>query len=375
MECKFIKHGIALSYDQIVKPCCAWKISSDWRKNNHYQSVNLSNWHQSSSLQAEDQILSQNHWPAACEKCQKIEDQNRQDSMRGNAYQAYADYKQDDITLELRPGNTCNFACQTCWPEASSRVAQYYNQAGMIDIKNLDSQRMYNFDFLLPIADRIRDVVLLGGEPFYDKSCKNFLEWAKDNLKSNIMLFTNGSTVDHEWLKNYPGKITVIFSIDSIGRSAEYVRFGTVWSDVLANYKLARSYGHIQVRVNITCSIYNYVYIEDLIDFLCQDWPDVVTFGAPQNLHFLEAVVPTPNRQEIILSLKRAAICLEQTNIEYGQKNNAVNAIRSIIHAMENTPWDRENHKILCDFIHKMDQVKNINLLDHCPETYNVLQQ
>ena len=28
----------------------------------------------------------------------------------------------DDITLEIRPGNTCNFACQTCWPEASSRV-------------------------------------------------------------------------------------------------------------------------------------------------------------------------------------------------------------------------------------------------------------
>ena len=375
MECKFLKHGIALSYDQIVKPCCAWKISDEWRDNNHYQTVDLANWHRSPQVQAQQQTLKNNQWPKACIDCEKVEVRDRQDSMRGNGNQAYAEYDDRDITLEIRPGSTCNFACQTCWPEASSRVAQYYNQAGLIDIKNLDSRRLDNFEFLLPIAHRIRNVVLLGGEPFYDKSCLKFLRWAQENLKSHIMMFTNGSTVDHDWLKIYPGKLTVIFSLDAVGRPAEYVRVGTIWDKVLENYKLVRSYKNIEVRVNITCSIYNYVYIEELIGFLCEDWPDIVTFGSPRNRHFLESVVPVPNRQELIESLQRSMICLEQTDIDSDQKINAVNAIHSIVQTLNSTQWDQDNHKKLCNFILQMDRVKNINLQDYCPETHDILQQ
>ena len=375
MECKFIKHGIALSYDQIVKPCCAWETSDFWRQHNHYQKIDFAGWHQSPQVLSVRETLESGQWPTACSRCERIEAQSRQDSIRGNGNQAYADYKNDDITLEIRPGSTCNFACQTCWPEASSRVAQYYSQAGLIDVTSLNSQRLDNFEFLLPIAHRIKDVVLLGGEPFYDKSCLRFLEWAQKNLMSHIMMFTNGSTVDHDWLKNYPGKMTVIFSIDAVGSPAEYVRFGSVWSDILENYKLVRGYKNIEVRVNITCSIYNYAYMEKLIEFLCQDWPDVVTFGAPHNVHFLESVIPTSNRPELMASLQRSIMCLEKTDIESGQKSNAINAVKSIINNLENIAWDQSNYKKLCDFILKMDHLKNISLHEYCPETHNILQQ
>ena len=138
MECKFIKHGIALSYDQIIKPCCDWQISDAWRETNNYQTVELINWHQSPQVLEQRRMLDDGQWPKACIKCEKMEAQSRSDSMRGNGNQAYSHYKNDDITLEIRPGSTCNFACQTCWPAASSRVAQYYNQAGLINIENLN---------------------------------------------------------------------------------------------------------------------------------------------------------------------------------------------------------------------------------------------
>lgn len=374
MECKFIKHGIALSYDQIVKPCCAWETSDTWRQENHYQQINFAEWHQSAQVTAVRDALANDQWPRDCSRCERIEAQGRADSMRGNGNHAYADYQEGDITLEIRPGNTCNFACQTCWPEASSRVAQYHSQVGLIDIKNLDSQRMDNFDFLLPIADRIRDVVLLGGEPFYDKNCLRFLSWAQQNLRSHVMLFTNGSVIDQDFLQNYPGRLTVIFSLDAVGDPAEYIRYGTVWPEVLKNYQAVRSMSHIETRVNITCSVYNYRHLEPLIDMLCADWPPVVTFGVPHQPYLTEQSIPVSMRSDITQSLQRVVDRLNSTAIPQDQKSNAVNAVNSIISNLNSTPFDQSSNLHLRDFIAKMDQVKNVRAGDYC-EFLGRLQQ
>ena len=375
MECKFIQHGIALSYDQIVKPCCMWEISPEWRKLNQLATTNLVTWHKSPQMLKQKQLLDNNQWPTACNLCEQIEQQGRADSMRGNGNHSYADYQDDDITLEIRPGNTCNFACQTCWPEASSRVAQYHSQAGLIDIKNLDSRRMDDFEFLLPVANRIKNVVLLGGEPFYDKACLKFLAWAKDNLTANIMMFTNGSVIDLNFLKSYPGKITIIFSIDAVGRAAEYVRYGIVWDEFLANYLKVRSLPNVEVRVNITLSVYNYNLVEDVISMLCESWPSVVTFGTPRLEYLCESSIPTGLRQGAIDSLERAVKLVELTEIESGQKSNAVNALTSIINNLQQIPYSFINHQKLLDFILKMDRVKGVNAGDYSEFLGQLIQQ
>jgi hypothetical protein len=281
--------------------------------------------------------------------------------MRGNGNHSYANYQDDDITLEIRPGNTCNFACQTCWPEASSRVAQYYNQAGLIDIKNLNSQRMDDFEFLLPIANRIQNVVLLGGEPFYDKACLRFLSWAQANLHADLMMFTNGSAVDLDFLKSYPGKITLIFSIDAVGQAAEYVRYGIVWEEFLANYLSVRVLPNVEVRVNVTLSVYNYSLAEDVMAMLCESWPDVVTFGVPFQPYFKEAAVPLKLRPSVIESLTRAVQRVMNTKIETGQQMNAANALKSIINNLSDTEFDTDLHSQLIEFINTMDRVKGTN--------------
>jgi hypothetical protein len=233
---------------------------------------------------------------------------------------------------------------------------------------------MDNFDFLLPIADRIRDVVLLGGEPFYDKSCLRFLSWAQQNLKSNIMLFTNGSVIDQDFLQKYPGRLTVIFSLDAVGSSVEYIRYGTVWADVLKNYLAVRSMSHIETRVNITCSVYNYLHLEPLIDLLCTDWPPVVTFGIPYELYLTEQSIPVSMRQDIKQSLQRVVDRLNSTDIPQDQKSNAVNAVNSIIANLDSVEFDAASKQYLVDFIAKMDRVKNVQASDYC-EFLGRLQQ
>jgi MoaA/NifB/PqqE/SkfB family radical SAM enzyme len=374
MECKFIKHGIALSYDQIVKPCCLWKIDSDWSSQNHINQTNLATWHQSAQVLHLAEQLEQNHWPAPCNSCEKTEKQNRDDSMRGNSNRAYVNYKNDDITLEIRPGSVCNFACQTCWPAASSRVAEFHSRAELIDIKSVDSNSFDNFDFLLPIADRIRDVVLLGGEPFYDKSCLKFLKWANTNLTSNITMFTNGSKIDFDFLNSYPGRLTLVFSLDAIGRPAEYIRYGTDWVEVMKNYLAVKELPNIEVRVNITCSVYNYLYIDEIIEFLCNDWPSVVSFGKPFQSYLLESAIPIDSRQAMIHSLERAIDTIDKTDIESGQKSNAKNALTAHIRNLKTQDWSESDYKQLCDFVRRMDRVKNIDMADYCVALSKVLK-
>ena len=373
MDCKFLKHGLAIGYDGAVKPCCTWTYDQTWSQNNHYTQVDLSKWHQIVPLKQALETLSQNQWPDHCVNCATVEKQNRGDSIRGCGENSYSSYGPEDITLEIRPGNVCNFACQTCWPEASSRVAQFHHQAELIDIKNLNSQSIDDFDFLLSVKYRIKDVILLGGEPFYDKNCLKFLDWASQNLTANTTMFTNGSYVDWNWVDNYPGKITMVFSIDAVGRPAEYIRFGTVWKEVYANFIRAQQHPKIQSRVNITASVYNYHYISDVIDLLITNWPSVVSFGTPKRRYLLERCIPEDQRSDIISRLKQSIEKIQNAKIESGQQANAVNALDSIIYNLKTQPWDQKEYSILCDFIKRMDRVKKISMADYCQDLHKML--
>ena len=364
MKCKFLEHGIAVGYDHVVRPCCEWTSDAGWNQQNHISQVDLATWHQSPQVIKIRSELAAGQWPKSCQRCAVQEQQARHDSLRLNADQAYDDYVDQDITLEIRPGSVCNFACQTCWPAASSRVAQYHHQAGLINIKSIDSASITDFEFLQPIADRIRSVVLLGGEPFYDPSCQRFLTWASKNLSAGITMFTNGSHVDWPWVDRYAGKITMVFSIDAVGTAAEYVRFGTNWNQVHLNFVQAQQHAKIELRVNITMSAYNYHLIDSVIELLAPQWPAVVSFGVPRQAHFTEVVVPTQHRAELIESLQRAVNRLLSADIESGQQHNAVNAVRSVIANLEQPNFDPEQFSRLRDFVHRMDQVKRINVKD-----------
>jgi hypothetical protein len=366
MECKFIKHGIALSYDQVLKPCCDWQISDQWRNNHHLKQVDIANWHRHSDVVQTKTQLESGQWPSSCVSCKRIEQQGRYDSTRGNSNHAYVNYADDDITLEIRPGNTCNFACQTCWPEASSRVAQYHDKAGMVDIKTVNSNRLDNFEFLVPIAHRLRDVVVLGGEPFYDKSCRKFLDWAQNHLTANLLIFTNGSMIDFDFIKAYPGKITLVFSLDAIGKPAEYIRYGTIWDEVYANYLQAKELSNVELRVNITCSIYNYIYLKDLIDLLCKDWPSVVSFGTVAQSFLRESIIPPDFRSDIIASLNQAIDRINTTEIEAGQKSNAINALTATVDNLKNLAWDQEKYRLCCELTKKLNTAKEVDINDYC---------
>jgi molybdenum cofactor biosynthesis enzyme MoaA len=384
MECKFINHGIALAYQETVKPCCVWTFDSAYKETNQVKKINFHNWHKSPIIQETQNLLSQNIWPSNCKYCKEIEDQGRKDSIRLNGISAYTNFSNDDIVLEIRPGSVCNFACQTCWPAASSRVYNYHKQANLID-NNIESKTVLtsidieksigfkNFDFLDSLKHRIKTIVLLGGEPFYDKSCLDLIDWWNNNTSAELIVFTNGSCLDLSKLESYKNPMVLVFSLDAIDGAAEYIRFGTDWNQVWSNYSAARKLKNVRTRVNITTSAYNFFYMSDLINLLADNWPEVVSFGTAFESHLTECVIPENFKNSIIVKLTSTIKILEKSIIEQDQKTNAINAIASIIKNLQTIPFNVNEFSKLKSFVEKMDRVKKIKIEDYCPFTADML--
>lgn len=375
MHCKFLKHGLSISYDHVVKPCCMWNYDRSYAQSNQVGAIDIVSWHETNAALADSlQKLEQGTWPNSCNHCESMEQQGRGDSIRGCGNSAYGHYQNNDIVLEIRPGNVCNFACQTCWPAASSRVSSFYHAAGMIDIKNVNSAAITNFDFLLPVADRIKNIVLMGGEPFYDRHCRNFIQWATQHLPRPLTLITNGSTVDWQMIDDYPAPIIMVFSLDAVGRSAEYVRYGTVWQEVLDNFQRCKTVEKIELRVNICLSIYNYHLVADVIDLLLPEWPAVVSYTHPRESWLKVQAIPEIFRPHIVKRLQTAIDRVSAANIDSGQQATSVNAFKSIIYECDNLACVPDTFRKWQEFVQSMDQVKRIDVKDHCDFLWQMSQ-
>ena len=389
MRCQFLKHGLAIDYNRLLRPCCSFHGDQIWRDQNQLHQVDLMTWHSRPQLLKLQQQMSQDIWPTECGVCQDIESQGRGDSMRLNAESAYAHYQEQDITIEIRPGNVCNFACQTCWPEASSRVTDFYRKANIDTttdwtagdsnvIQIAQARHGLDLDRIAAVLPRVRDIIILGGEPFYDPECKRFLAWLVDNhCEANLLIFTNGSCVDRSMLEHYAGKVTLIFSLDAMGDAAEYIRYGTVWQDVVDNYRHCRGLENVSTRVNVTVSTYNFHLVGPLLEWLAEDWPEVVSFGIAStvnNTWFMdESVLPLLSRAWVVDQLQTSWNFLEQANIEHYQKLNAQNALSAIIDRLKHMGFDTIKFYRFVEFVKAMDRVKHTDFAKSMPVLADML--
>lgn len=361
MECAYLKHGLAFGYSQSVKPCCEFKTDTQWQERNKLDTLDLSKWHKSYDIENLKNILRKNEYPHNCSHCKNIEEIGIANSLRQNGNLSYQDLQNEDITLEIRPGVTCNFSCQTCWPNASSRVMQHYLQANLLN-KEIKNHKIDNFEFLDQIKTRVKRVIVLGGEPFYDKNCIEFFKYAQKNLKADLIIFTNGSKVNYEFIKNYEGNLNLVFSIDAIGKISEYIRYGSEWNQVSLHYENCILNPKLKTTVNLTISVYNINYLKDTIEYFLEKNNYYITFGFVQENHFKTSIIPLELRKPIIESLKLIIKKLLDAKITKDQKIHSLHTLKHLLHILENDIWEKENLIQWQQFVKKMDNIKNIKI-------------
>lgn len=184
------------------------------------------------------------------------------------------------VYLDIRLNNICNFKCRMCSGYYSSSIAQENaNLFGNTDStkltmssneKNLALHEIIQY---LPHAEKI---YFAGGEPLLAPEHYKILNALVDcgNTDLEITYNTNFSSLSYKdisvtelWSKF--SNVTVMASLDAIGPVAEYVRHGTVWSDIEANLDTVKTQcPHVNIIVTSATGLLN---VSSLIE-LQKNW-------------------------------------------------------------------------------------------------------
>lgn len=181
--------------------------------------------------------------------------------------------------FDVRFSNLCNFKCRTCGDMFSSTWAaesfkQGYGQFnGLIHASNSDPNLLEQFK---PHLGNLEMLYFAGGEPLITPEHYEILEYLIDNDSTDVTLryntncsrltFKDKNVLD---LWNKFKKVEVYGSLDSFGVRAEYMRHGTVWSNILSNLNLIKqSCPSVSISFNCVVGVFNVLTVTEFLNHL-----------------------------------------------------------------------------------------------------------
>ena len=175
---------------------------------------------------------------------------------------------------EIRADNKCNLLCRTCSPFNSHLIEKEYKKIGIIKDKPLPKQHVTGFDIVK--FDNLKKLYIAGGEPTVLSEFYQFLDQCIDRKQTDFefLVNTNGTSITNRLKKQLPhfNNFQFIFSIDGYSDLNYYIRWPSIWKDIVTNWHYLRSHNH-KVFVNTTVSIYNIAKLDQLFEFIDQEFP------------------------------------------------------------------------------------------------------
>lgn len=184
---------------------------------------------------------------------------------------AYRDFKNEwkskkDISnvvknIEIILDNLCDMACVYCDEFGSSRIAAEKKLLNKINVAKKNDLDVF-VKFLIELSKTQNELNLnfSGGEVTYSKQFFYFVEQLITNhnfkeIPTSFSFLTNGNTLEKNMqkmdllMRQIPENcyVTVGMSCETIGKSAELIRYGLSWERFLHNFKIY--YNHPKVHM------------------------------------------------------------------------------------------------------------------------------
>lgn len=322
------------------------------------------------SLEKVKQDLDNGIWPYHCKNCERDENAGIQ-SWRELGNEVHKDSKQSGIELYLE--NTCDLACIYCSRKYSSKWESEIDNALPADkemltelVNDSDFIASRKIDFTTPILEQVANraattdtensfqMTLLGGEPLLVKYFKKniiedivdaFFSKTNKNRKLFITIVTNGNTPDKivdkniETIKRLKLKfknlnISMVMSIDSAGKNAEFVRYGLDYNQYLKNFKKYLKNG-IQAGPRVSINTVSYkdtiTLMNDVFDIAeTEDLKTYIFFNPVRYPEYL-SIGMLPEHDKHVIDDIKALIYKKQHLID----NVAYPTIDDYMHAVE----------------------------------------
>ena len=214
--------------------------------------------------------------------------------------------------LIIKPGNTCNFACRMCMPEASS---SWYHDSYALDNPGItfneytrkfetirNSFNQDNKEFWSTLRDWMPGfhfIDIYGGEPFLIPAMFDLLaHGVEQGHAQNITLrmHTNGSIYNEKYLKILSGykRVRLNVSVDSDEPAhLEYIRHKANFDQLIENIrqfkKFVDRFSNIEFNATYTITSHNIFYLDQAKDNITK----------LTGLNINENVVVTPEENDI----------------------------------------------------------------------------
>jgi organic radical activating enzyme len=256
-------YSVFVQSDKTITPCC--KIKNN-RKYNYNQ---LNEYFVSNEIQDLRKDLLNGVKNEACQKCWTDEEAGG-DSLRlisNRTVGLFSDFSKTPLqtqikepkvsninTFDLVLGNLCNLKCTMCSPRYSSQLLAEVNlntELQQLYPEDTFDQAKYNWakdtDFVdwcnknMPNAIHIR---FEGGEPFIIPWIQTVIDKIPDEQKKKCVLHftTNLTVVNLGLFENFKKfkEVWLSVSVEGIGDTFEYVRYGHKWETLYTNIRLIK---------------------------------------------------------------------------------------------------------------------------------------
>jgi sulfatase maturation enzyme AslB (radical SAM superfamily) len=257
-------------------------------------------------------------------------------------------------SLDISPGNTCNFKCRICGPKASSLFAQeVQSNTDIISVKSLnwpDSSPKV-LEEIIGLLPSLTNIDMYGGEPFLIKHLYRLVQEAVDQDQAkHIRLHynSNGSIYPAGLIEHWKKfkHIDIQFSIDNVRERFELERGGS-WSEVEANIcrLVDLKLPNLKISIMPTVNVMNILYLDEVLQ-----WAD--SLGLPVNFNYLS----TPAEFSIKnLTAQAKKIIIEKL------KNHPRSEVINMLATIQSLP--DSDGKDFVNLSKHFDRIRNQNLL------------
>lgn len=223
-----------------------------------------------------------------CSQCQRCYDDEKHGlfSMRNSSNKHFGHYIKDvkeenaDFKIrywDVRFSNICNFKCRYCGPNFSSNW--WEDKAALYGADNIGHEKFLHagknkediWEQMQPHLPYIEQIYFAGGEPLIMEEHYRLLKWLVENDRTDVRLIynTNFSELTFkkqnvlEWWKKFDS-VSVGASLDAMGARAEYMRKGTIWSEIEDNRRqMMEICPNVDFYISATVSVFNIMHITD----------------------------------------------------------------------------------------------------------------
>ena len=280
------------------------------------------------------------------------------------------------VSLDIRFSSKCALKCRTCNPHNSSTIAAEVNtfRENKLNIPvSIDQEYFLEHTTRpapwtaqeVPLSPNLKVLNIVGGEPLIEEENNNLLERVAElNADPEIRINTSFARKNNklkEIIKNF-NHVLFIVSLDGIGSLNDYIRHGSNFQEVLENIELNREN---LCAFNTTVSIYNVLYLADIIEYISENYPNtyhlinLTSNHSPTELHN----TPPEFRNIIIEKLEQIKSKKLNTIIELTELDNVINVLKQ-------DNFNTDSFQKFIDFTRFIDQQRG-ELIGNIVPDYN----